>query len=863
MSEVAAESGNPRSWAARIFWPFGGQASGDVSEAIKSKRRFKVGKARWVALVLLAAFMVVRSVDPGPLQTIRLKTFDFYQQIKPRDIIPDSPVVIIDLDEESLREVGQWPWPRNLVAQMVANLFNLGVGVVGFDIIFSEEDRMNGKSIVETMTGLDDATKKKLLALPSNDAILGNVIRRARRVVVGQAVLPFDREYTDRKPLRSRVSEKAKRGARRPQYWVPHAPGLLRNIVALEKSAGGHGLLSLAPELDGIVRRVPAFYKHKKRLYPALSIEMMRLATGRSSVLALGTASGVEDVALGRRRLLLVGRSLLTNNAVEKFPYADDFNRLAFAILKDGPDRKFLVQRAALGKIKIQRYKAGFDAEKFTVLELPGIKASTDRAGRMWPYFSHTDKAKYIPAKDVLAGTVDRARIQGKLALIGTSAVGLLDIKTVPTEAFIPGVEVHAQLIESVITQQFLSRPNFADAAEMAIALIAGIFIIVLVPWIGAKWTLLFFLVVVAGAGGTSWYLFDQHRVLIDAAYGITAILILYVTLTYMGYASEEAQRRATRDAFSKYLSPAMVEAVVADPALLTLGGTKRDRTLLFCDVRGFTSISELFSAEGLTELINKLLTPLTDIIIERMGTIDKYMGDCIMAFWNAPLDDLNHAEDGCRAALEMVAAMAPLNERLKAEAKEEGRKHLDLKVGLGLNSGDAVVGNMGTAQRMDYSVLGDTVNTAARLEGQSKTYGVDIVLGPNTYAQVPGFATIELDLIQVKGKTVGLNIHALMGDEEVAKDPAFIAVKDSVSEMIREYRNQAWDKARELIDKVRAAAEAAAETEVGAVLAVKAAAGERFKLDLLCELYEARIAAYEIEPPGEDWDGVFIATTK
>jgi len=863
MGEVALETGNSRSLAARIFWPFGGGASGGGGESVKSRRRFKVGKARWVALLILAAFMVVRNSDPGVLQIIRLKTFDFYQQIKPRPIIPNSPVVIIDLDEESLREVGQWPWPRSQVAQMVANAFNLGVGVIGFDVIFAEPDRLNGKSVAANMIGLDDATKKKLIAAPSNDDILGREIKKAKRVVVGQAALPFERKYDKRKPLRSRVFERAKKGARKPQYWVQSVPGLLRNIVPVEKSAGGHGLLSLAPEPDGIVRRVPAFIKHGKRLYPALSVEMMRLATGRSGVVTKGDEAGISEVTIGPRRRLLVPISVLTNDAIEKQPYRDDYNRLVFAELSDGPEKKHLVHRAALGKTKIQRFKAGYDPAKFTLLLLPSVKANTDRSGRMWPYFSHTDKAKYIPAKDVLAGTVDRKKLQGKLAILGTSAVGLLDIKTVPTERFIPGVEVHAQLIESVLTQQFLSRPNFADAAEMFIALISGIMIIVLVPWIGAKWTLLFFLAVVAASGGTSWYLFDQHRVLIDAAYGITAILTLYVTLTYMGYASEEAQRRQTRDAFSKYLSPAMVEAVVADPALLTLGGAKRDMTLLFCDVRGFTSISELFTAEGLTVLINKLLTPLTNIIIERKGTIDKYMGDCIMAFWNAPLDDLNHAEDGCRAALEMVAAMAPLNQRLEAEAKEEGRKHLDLKVGLGLNSGDAVVGNMGTAQRMDYSVLGDTVNTAARLEGQSKTYGVDIVLGPNTYQQVPDFATIELDLIQVKGKTVGLEIYALMGDEDIAKDPTFIAVKDAVSEMIRAYRNQAWDKALELADKVRAAAEAAAETEVGAVLAVKAAAGERFKLDILCEIYESRIAAYEIEPPPEDWDGVFIATTK
>ena len=233
------------------------------------------------------------------------------------------------------------------------------------------------------------------------------------------------------------------------------------------------------------------------------------------------------------------------------------------------------------------------------------------------------------------------------------------------------------------------------------------------------------------------------------------------------------------------------------------------------------------------------------------------------MAFWNAPLDDIKHAEDGCRSALAMVQAMAPLNARLEQEAKEEGRKHLDLKVGLGLNSGEAVVGNMGTAQRMDYSVLGDTVNTAARLEGQSKTYGVDIVIGPNTYEQVQEFAIIELDLIQVKGKTVGLQIYALLGDEEIAEDPTFISIKNTVSEMIRVYRSQDWDGAKKLIQKVREEAEAAAGQEVGPLLAVKAASSDRFRLDVLCELYESRISQYEVSPPPENWDGVFIATTK
>ncbi len=527
------------------------------------------------------------------------------------------------------------------------------------------------------------------------------------------------------------------------------------------------------PEPDGIVRRVPAFFKNGKRLYPTLSVEIMRVAAGRSGVVTKGGPAGIIDVAINKQ-----------------------------------------------------------------------IKVPTDRIGRMWPYFTKMDKKKYVSAKDVLAGTVDPKAIRGKLAIVGTSAIGLFDIKTIPRERFIPGVEVHAQLIESVLTKSFLSRPGFADAAEMAIAIVGGILIIIFVPWIGAKWTLLMFLAIAGGAGATSWYLFVEQQVILDAAFAIMAILLLYVTLTYTSYAAEEAQRRQTRDAFSKYLSPAMVEQVVEDPSLLSLGGTKRDMTLLFCDVRGFTSISELFDAEGLTVLINKLLTPLTDIILARQGTVDKYMGDCIMAFWNAPMDDEKHAEDGCRSALEMVAAMAPLNERLEQEAKEEGRKHLDLKVGLGLNSGEAVVGNMGTAQRMDYSVLGDTVNTAARLEGQSKTYGVDIVIGPNTHEQVPEFATLRLDNIQVKGKTVGLLVYALMGDEELAKDPEFIKIKEIDEAMLNAYTSQQWEEAKSLLVELRTK-------------------GERFRLDVLCDLYESRIKAYEAEPPGDDWDGIFIATTK
>ena len=368
---------------------------------------------------------------------------------------------------------------------------------------------------------------------------------------------------------------------------------------------------------------------------------------------------------------------------------------------------------------------------------------------------------------------------------------------------------------------------------------------IILVPWIGAKWTMLLFFMVAVGAGGTSWYMFAAHRMLFDASYAIIAILLLYTLLTYSGYAKEEAQRRQVRDAFAHYLAPDMVEQLAENPDQLRLGGDQREMTLLFCDVRGFTTISEQFDAIGLTTLINKLLTPLTNAILERKGTVDKYMGDCIMAFWNAPLEDPQHARNGCISALAMLEEMDPLNERLRLEAEEEGRKHIPLKVGLGLNSGLAVVGNMGSDQRFDYSVLGDTVNTAARLEGQSKNYGVNIVIGEATNTQIPDFATIELDLIQVKGKTVPVRIFALIGDATIEQSPEWQRFKPVHEEVIEVYRSQDWRGAREKMTIARKLSKSV------------------YDLSGLYELYEDRIKDYVANPPGPDWAGVYVATTK
>ncbi len=508
---------------------------------------------RLIGLAVLAGFLVLYVVNPYPVEYLRLKTFDYYQQLKPREIPPppkqlrdlrDIRVAIADLDEESLAEVGQWPWPRDIVGQMVMNLFKMGALLVAFDVVFPEPDRMNPPAIADAIVGLDDETKKKLKKIPGNDAKFANVIKRTR-VVLGQAAYWDVREIEAPPPKKKSVAIVAPKGVKAIRF-VPGFPELVRNIPIIEDASAGHGIFSLLPEPDGIVRRVPTFFRNGESLYPALSLEMLRVISNRKTLLLKADVTGIKTIGVA--------------------------------------PRKFFPPK--------------------------GLTITTDRQGRVWPYFSKQDHSKYIRAMDILAGTADPSKIKGRMILVGTSAVGLLDIRATPVERVIPGVEVHAQFIEALLTNQQLTRPNYIDAAEMSLILLGGLLMIILVPWVGARWTVLIMLAVAGGAGGTSWYMFTEHLMLFDAGYAVISILVLYTLLTYTGYAKEEKQRREVRNAFAHYLAPAMVEKLAEDPSQLSLGGDKREMTLLFCDVRGFTTISEQFDAVGLTSLINKLLTP-------------------------------------------------------------------------------------------------------------------------------------------------------------------------------------------------------------------------------------------------------------
>jgi adenylate cyclase len=341
---------------------------------------------------------------------------------------------------------------------------------------------------------------------------------------------------------------------------------------------------------------------------------------------------------------------------------------------------------------------------------------------------------------------------------------------------------------------------------------------------------------------GTSWYYYTQQRLLVDFTYPLLSTTTIYLTLIFTSFVREQAQRRQIRSAFGQYLSPALVAQLAQSPEKLVLGGESREMTIMFSDVRGFTTISEAFKndPQGLTTLMNRFLTPLTNAILARKGTIDKYMGDAIMAFWNAPLDDKEHELNACEAALDMLERIDALNKIREVEAQESGITFIPINVGVGLNTGSCVVGNMGSDLRFDYSVLGDTVNLASRLEGQTKEYGFSIIVGSRTAMAVKEkFAILELDFIMVKGKKEPEVIYAIAGRQDTANSERFQRLRNLTIEMLACYRSRDWDGALDAIERGR-------KTDLAD------------SLQYLYDMYEERLHAYKEDPPPPDWNGAF-----
>jgi adenylate cyclase len=508
------------------------------------------------------------------------------------------------------------------------------------------------------------------------------------------------------------------------------------------------------------------------------------------------------------------------------------------------PSLSFEILRVATGTdtIFIKSDRAGI-----TSIGVKGFQIPTDPNGQLWVHFARNDASLYVRAVDLIDGSVPREKIAGKLVLIGTSAVGLNDIKTTPVSPAMPGVEIHAQVLEAALTGALLSQPPYGPVLEFGAAALLGILVIAFAPLFGPISLVGVGALFASGLVGTSWYFYTQHRLLIDFTYPLLSTTAIYLTLIFTSFVREQAQRRQIRSAFGQYLSPALVEQLAQSPEKLVLGGEEREMTIMFSDVRGFTTISESYKhdPQGLTALMNRFLTPLTNAILARKGTIDKYMGDAIMAFWNAPLDDKEHQLNACEAAVDMLERIDELNKQRELEAKEGGHRYIPLNVGVGLNTGVCVVGNMGSDLRFDYSVLGDSVNLASRLEGQSEEYGFPIIVGSKTALAVKDkFAILELDFIMVKGKKEPEVIYAVAGREDVAQSGRFQRLRNLTIEMLACYRSRDWEGALAAIERGRQTDEAGA-------------------LELLFNLYEARIRGYQKTPPPENWNGAFALLTK
>jgi len=730
----------------------------------------QVGVARAVCILLLFALVPLRLANPRPLEELRVRTFDLYQVLRPREQT-SRPVVIVDIDEDSLKAIGQWPWPRTTIADLVTRITELGAVTIGFDVIFAEPDRMSPAVAEHSFRGIDADTRAKLDSLPSNDEVLAAAIRQSR-VIVGQAGAAT---ATPESPAEMALQTGFAVRGPDPAPYVVTFPGLLRNVLPIEQAAAGRGLFSINPENDGIVRRVPVIMEAQGALVPSLSMEMLRVVSQSSAILVRVDEAGVQAVAV------------------------------------------------------------------------PGLEVPTDRNGQLWVHFNKHDPARFVSAKDILQGHVSADRMRGRLVIIGTSAIGLLDLKTTPVEAAMPGVEVHAQILESVLTKSLLVNPNYAIGAELAAAVLIGLIIIVAAPMLSATVVVLLGAALIAGLIGFSLYLFVEDNLLIDFTYPLISSWLIYLVLTFVNYFREQKQRQQIRSAFGFYLSPHMVEQLARSPEKLVLGGEERRMTILFSDVRGFTTISEHYKddPQGLTRLMNRFLTPLTNAIIERKGTIDKYIGDAIMAFWNAPVDDDEQEANACDAALEMQARAAALNVELKREAEANGGKYMPLRIGVGLNTGPCVVGNMGSDFRFNYSVLGDTVNFASRLEARTKDYRLPLVIGSRTAEGAKQkFATMEIDLIQVKGKTQPEAVFAVLGRAEAEQDPRCGQLRELNAQMLARFRKQKWDETLSLIDRCRKLADG-------------------FDVAGLYEMYVERIETYRADPPGPDWDGVYEAESK
>jgi adenylate cyclase len=663
--------------------------------------------ARIAALtgLVLAAAVLVRLADPAFLAAVRDLTFDFYQRARPAERA-EVPVRVVDIDEASLARLGQWPWPRDRLAELTKALSGMGAAAVAFDIVFAEPDRASPARLVD-LAGADTERRQRLAAalagLPDNDVRFAEALTGAPSVI-GFAVAATGAARPPRK------AGFAHAGAD-PVGIVPAFAGATVPLAPLAEAAAGIGGVSLsAKDSTGVVRRVPLVFSDGAALYPALAVEALRLGFGASALKIRATGASGE-AATGRPALV--------------------------------------------------------------ALQVGGATVPLTAEGELWLRYGRDRADLYVAAADVLdpeKRAALRPRIEGHVVFIGTSAAGLQDLRGTALGEAVPGVSIHAQAAAQMLAGDYLLRPDWADGLEVAGGAAAAVIFAGPLVFVGAAASLLIGLLAAAATVGATWWAFAAHGLLVDPVFPLATGLAAYLVATLALYVATDREKRFVRQAFGQYLAPDLVAELERSPAALKLGGETRVLTLLFMDVRGFTALAENLAPETVVAFLNALLTPVSEAIQRERGTIDKYIGDAVMAFWNAPLPVADHAAAACRAALAMRAALAELNDGGAFKALGLG----PVGIGIGINTGRAAVGNMGSSRRFNYSVIGDAVNVAARIEAACKDVGADILVAGETAAAAPDFAYLAVGDMALKGRSRPLPLFALVGPAALKAEPAF-----------------------------------------------------------------------------------------
>lgn len=646
-----------------------------------------------LTLSFAIAFFLVFLFIFSPLQTQsidnRLKDFLFLAR---GDITTTGLVTIVDIDEKSLSQLGQWPWERSTFALLLDKLTEAGAGIIGLDIIFPEEDKTS-PSYISKKLNLD-------LKNPENyDEILAKTLSNSPTIAGYIFQIETNTPGTEPPQISAIVIE---RGLTKTNDYLIHPQGVLTNIPLLQDHTYSSGFFNNVPDPSGIIRSVPLVMKFEDQLYPSLALEMIRIAAESSKILVDYTDAGVEQISVGDYHIP-----------------TDHFGRLNVNFR--GPGKTFT----------------------------------------------------YVSAIDILNGDFRPEDIAGKFILIGTSAAGLLDLRSMPLDNVFPGVEVHANVIDNILAGDFITKPGWTIFLDVILVFLIFQISYLLFVHLPAFWLGILFILEAFGLYQLYEYLLFQEGYILNLLYPTIALFSAIMGATISNYFFETRQKNLIKGKFARKVSPAVMEELLKNESTDIMQGNDREITVFFSDIRNFTNISEALSdAKILINLLNEYMDPMTEIIVKHQGTIDKFIGDAIMAYWNAPIEVEDHADKAVSASLEQIEFLKELNKRIKQDKRfkplinmAEKNNIEPLDIGIGLNTGQAVAGEMGSAGRSDFTVIGDAINLGSRLESLCKFYNSKLNISDATKSQLKNpYIFRFLDKVTVKGKTEPVNIWQVIG---------------------------------------------------------------------------------------------------